>query len=42
MNDEKGKTGEDQLRDAIRRFNRSRRREVGIDERPGCVYGLMT
>ena len=42
MNEEKGKTGEDRLRDAIRRFNRSRRREVGVDERPGCVYGLMT
>jgi len=35
-------TGEDRLRDAIRRFNRTRRREVMVDERPGCVYGLLT
>ena len=42
MNEERGKTGEDKLRDAIRRFNRTRRREVRVDERPGCVFGLMT
>ena len=42
MNEEKEKTGGDRLRDAIRRFNRTRRREVTVDERPGCVFGLMT
>jgi len=36
------KSGEDLLKDAIARFNRTRRREVSIDERPGCVFGLMT
>ena len=35
-------TGEERLHDAIRRFNRTRRREVLVDERPGCVYGLLT
>ena len=35
-------TGEERLRDAIQRFNRTRRREVLVDERPGCVYGLLT
>ena len=36
------KSGEEMLKDAIARFNRTRRREVSIDERPGCVFGLMT
>lgn len=35
-------TGEQRLRQAIKRFNHTRRREVRVDERPGCVFGLMT
>jgi hypothetical protein len=35
-------TGEQRLQEAIRRFNRTRRREVTVDERPGCVFGLLT
>jgi hypothetical protein len=42
MQGENGKSGEQRLHEAIRRFNQSRRREVTIDERPGCVFGLLT
>jgi hypothetical protein len=42
MNQGNGKPGEERLREAIRRFNRTRRREVTVDERPGCVFGLLT
>jgi len=36
------KTGEERLRAAIARFNRTRRSEVSVDQRPGCVFGLLT
>ena len=35
-------TGEERLRQAIVRFNRTRARHVTVDERPGCVFGLLT
>lgn len=35
-------SGEERLRQAIRRFNRTRARTVPVDERPGCVFGLLT
>jgi len=34
--------GKEKLRAAIVRFNRTRARDVAVDERPGCVYGLLT
>ncbi len=34
--------GKERLRAAIVRFNRTRARDVAVDERPGCVYGLLT
>jgi hypothetical protein len=34
--------GKEKLRAAIVRFNRTRARDVSVDERPGCVYGLLT
>lgn len=34
--------GQERLRAAIVRFNRTRARDVAVDERPGCVYGLLT
>jgi len=33
-------TGSEQLRDAVRRFRLAQRLE--IDQKPGCVFGLMT
>ena len=42
MSENPPQSGEERLRDAIARFNRTRRREVTVDQRPGCVFGLMT
>ncbi len=34
--------GEERLRQAIRRYNRTRREKgLGIDQKPGCLYGML-
>lgn len=35
-------TGSERLASAVRRFNASRQSRVSVDEKPGCVFGLMT
>ena len=42
MSEPKDLTGAERLRQAIARFNRTRAKAVTVDERPGCVYGLLT
>ena len=35
-------TGEDRLREAIRRYSRTKRRKgLTIDQKPGCIYGML-
>lgn len=34
--------GEERLREAIRRYNRTKRRKgLTIDQKPGCIYGML-
>jgi hypothetical protein len=34
--------GEARLREAIRRYNRTKRRKgLTIDQKPGCIYGML-
>ena len=35
-------SGSERLASAVKRFNAARRSGVNVDERPGCVYGIMT
>jgi len=30
------------LREVLRRYRRTRARGITVDERPGCVYGMLT
>jgi len=30
------------LREALRRYRNTRAKGVAVDERPGCVYGMLT
>jgi len=35
-------TGEDRLREAIRRYSRTKRQKgLTIDQKPGCIYGML-
>ncbi len=34
--------GAKRLREVLRRYRRTRTRGVTVDERPGCVYGMLT
>lgn len=35
-------SGEDRLREAIRRYNRAKREKgLTIDQKPGCIYGML-
>jgi hypothetical protein len=34
--------GVERLRDVLRRYRKTRARGVSVDERPGCVYGMLT
>jgi len=35
-------TGEDRLREAIRRYSRFKREKgLTIDQKPGCIYGML-
>ena len=34
--------GVDRLREVLRRYRRTRAKGVTVDERPGCVYGMLT
>jgi len=34
--------GEERLREAIRRYNRTKRQKgLTIDQKPGCIYGML-
>lgn len=34
--------GEERLREAIRRYSRTKRRKgLTIDQKPGCIYGML-
>jgi hypothetical protein len=36
------RAGEDRLREAIRRYSRTRREKgLTIDQKPGCIYGML-
>jgi hypothetical protein len=39
-----GREGEgvQRLREALRRYRNTRAKGVRVDERPGCVYGMLT
>ena len=32
----------ERLREALRRYRNTRAKGVAVDERPGCVYGMLT
>jgi len=32
----------DRLREALRRYRNTRAKGVAVEERPGCVYGMLT
>jgi hypothetical protein len=34
--------GVESLREVLRRYRGTRARGVSVDERPGCVYGMLT
>jgi hypothetical protein len=34
--------GVERLKEVLRRYRRTRARGVTVDERPGCVYGMLT
>jgi len=34
--------GVERLRDVLRRYSRTRATGVAVNERPGCVYGMLT
>ena len=34
--------GEKRLKEVLRRYRGTRQRGVTVDERPGCVYGMLT
>jgi hypothetical protein len=34
--------GVDRLREALRRYRNTRAKGVAVEERPGCVYGMLT
>jgi len=34
--------GVERLREALRRYRNTRAKGVAVDERPGCVYGMLT
>jgi hypothetical protein len=34
--------GVERLREALRRYRSTRAKGVSVDERPGCVYGMLT
>lgn len=35
-------SGEERLKQAIRRYNRTRRDEgLSVDQKPGCLYGML-
>ena len=34
--------GVERLREVLRRYRRTRAKGVTMDERPGCVYGMLT
>ena len=34
--------GVERLREALRRYRNTRARGVAVEERPGCVYGMLT
>jgi len=34
--------GVERLREALRRYRSTRAKGVAVDERPGCVYGMLT
>jgi hypothetical protein len=34
--------GVERLRQALRRYRHTRAKGVTVDERPGCVYGMLT
>lgn len=37
-----GQAGEDRLREAIRRYSRTKRQKgLAIDQKPGCIYGML-
>jgi hypothetical protein len=34
--------GAERLKEVLRRYRGTRSRGVGVEERPGCVYGMLT
>lgn len=34
--------GVERLKEVLRRYRRTRAKGVSVDERPGCVYGMLT
>jgi len=37
-----GQAGQDRRKQAIRRYNQTRREKgLGIDQKPGCLYGML-